>query len=77
MQDQFVIVLGEDQIDAGPLEFSVEKQLRVRDDDRIRGSVGGVNGFDVDVAIGMQGRTVSGKLGVKFARVIQMGHRNG
>ena len=50
MQDQFLIVLGKDQIDAGPLEISVEKQMRVRDDDRVRRSVGGVNRLDMDVA---------------------------
>ncbi len=39
MEDQCPIVAGKDQIDAGPLEFSVEKQMRVRDDDRIRGNM--------------------------------------
>ena len=75
LQDQFLIVPGKDQIDAGPLEISVEKQMRVRDDDRTRRSVRGVDGLDMDVAAGMQPRAVSGKLGVEFAGVIQNGHR--
>ena len=75
MQDQFLMVLRKDQIDAGPLEISVEKQLRVRDDNRARRNMRGVNRLDVDVAIGMQPRFVSGKAGVKFAGIIQKRHR--
>ena len=41
MQDQFVVVLGKHQIDAGPLEVAVEQQIRVRDDNRVRGRMGG------------------------------------
>ena len=42
MQDQFLVVLGKNEIDAGPLELSAEKQMRVGNDDRIRRSVRGV-----------------------------------
>ena len=67
MEGQFLIVPGKDQIDAGPLELSVKEQVRIRDDNRIRWSVRSVDGLDVEVAIGMQARPVSGSLGVKFA----------
>jgi hypothetical protein len=30
VKDEFLIVLGQDQVDAGPLEVCVEKQMRVR-----------------------------------------------
>ena len=51
LQDQFAIVPGKDQVDAGPLEVAVEQQLRVRDDNGARRSMGRVrrNGLDVDV----------------------------
>jgi hypothetical protein len=75
MQDQFLMVPGKDQIDAGPLEISIKKQLRVRDDDCIRGNMRSVNRLDVDVAIGIQPRSVSGKLGIESASIIQKGHR--
>ncbi len=39
VQDEFVIVLGQDQIDAGPLEVCVEKQMRVRNNDRVCGNL--------------------------------------
>ncbi len=73
MQDQFVVVPGKDQVDAGPLEISVEKQLRVRDDDGVRRRVRSVPGnrLDMGMALGMQTRAVSRELGVEFARVIQ------
>ena len=68
-----MVVFGKDQIDAGPPEVTVEKQLRVGDDDRIRRRVRRMrsNGFDMAMPIGMQAPTISGKLGVEFARVIQ------
>jgi hypothetical protein len=77
VQDQFAVVFGNDQVDAGSLEISVEKQLRVRDDDGIRRSVRGVrrNGLDMDLPTGMQARAVSRELGIKFAGVIQRTHR--
>jgi hypothetical protein len=67
MQDQFLGVLGKDQIDAGTLEFSVEKQVRIRNDNRVRRNVRGVNRLDVDGPIRMQPRALSRKLGVEFA----------
>ena len=36
MQHEFVVVLGQDQIDAGPLEVAVEQQMRIRDDNGVR-----------------------------------------
>ncbi len=35
VQDQLLIVSRKDQIDAGPREVAVEKQMRIRNDDRI------------------------------------------
>jgi len=73
MQDQLVAVLRKHQIDAGPLEVAVEKQLAVRDDDRIRWRVRGVrlDRLDMGMSNGVRTRAVSGKLGVEFAGVIQ------
>ena len=73
VQDQFVVVLGKDQVDAGPLEVAVEQQMRVGNDDRIRRRMRRVRGNRLDVAMPMrmQARAVSGKLGVEFASVIQ------
>ena len=36
VHDQFVVVLGKDQVDAGPLEVSVEQQLGIRNRDAAR-----------------------------------------
>ena len=54
--DQFVVVLGKDQVKAGSLEISVEQQLRIGDDNRIRRSVrsGRRNGFEVAVRMRMR-----------------------
>ena len=41
MQDQFLVVVGQHQVDAGALEVSAEQQLSVGDDDGIRGSMRG------------------------------------
>ena len=41
LQDQLLVVVGKDQVDAGSLEIAVEQQMRVRNDDRIRWRVGG------------------------------------
>ncbi len=41
LQDQFVVVLGQDQVDAGSLEIPVEQQMRIRDDNGVRRRVGG------------------------------------
>ena len=71
MQDQFSIILRKDQINAGPREFSAEKQMRVRDDDRIRRNVRSMKRLDVAVAVRMMAEAVNGNFGVKFARVIQ------
>src|SRR5947209_19707596 len=38
-QEQFVVILGKDQVNAGSLEIAVEQQMRSGDDDRIRGGV--------------------------------------
>ena len=73
VQDQFVVVAGKDEVDAGPLEIAVEEQLRVRNDDgvrrRMRRMLG--NRLDVGMPLGMQTRAVSRERGVEFAGVIQ------
>ena len=76
-QDELLVVLGKNQVDAGSLEISVKEQLCVRDDNRVRRSVRRRNGLDVDVPVGMRTQAISGQLGVsgqrgvEFAGVIQ------
>jgi hypothetical protein len=36
LQNQFVVVLGKDEVDARPLEVSLKKQIGVRNDDGVR-----------------------------------------
>ena len=36
VQDEFVVVPGQDQVDAGALEIAIEQELRIGNDDRIR-----------------------------------------
>ena len=73
VQDQLLVVLGKDEVDARPLEVAVEEQLCVGNDDRARRSVGGMRGDGLDMAmlVGMQARAVSGKLAVEFTGIIQ------
>jgi hypothetical protein len=68
-----VVVCGKDQVKAGSLEISVEKQLRVRNDNGIRRSVRGTrrNRLDMDVRIGMKAQAVGRQVGVEFANEIQ------
>jgi len=71
VKHQFGVVLGQDQVDAGPFEVRVEKQMRVGNDDRVCWNLGR--------AVNRYGRTrrlmptgaIGGKRGVKFASVIQ------
>ena len=42
LQNQFVIVFGNNEIGAGALEISVEQQVRIRNDDGARRYRGGV-----------------------------------
>ena len=67
LHDPFVVVPGEDQVDAGPLEVAVEQQIRVRDDDGVRRRVRGMV-----MGIGMGTRAVNVQLGVEFADEIQL-----
>ena len=39
VKDQFAVVVGQDQVDARPLEVRIEKQVRVGNDDRVRGNL--------------------------------------
>ena len=77
VQHQLLLVVGKHEVDAGPLEISVEEQLRVRNDDGACGRVRRVRGnaFHMGMPIGMQARPVSSKLGVEFAGVVQRPHR--
>jgi hypothetical protein len=68
VQDQFLMVLGKDQINTGPLEFSVEEQMRIRHDDRARRDMGSPNRLDVVVEMLA---AVSGKLRFECTSVIQ------
>jgi hypothetical protein len=65
-----VVVPGQDQVDAGSLEISVEQQVRVRNEDRIYGRMRG-DRIDVKVGIGMRTCAINGQFGIEFARVIQ------
>ncbi len=49
LQDQFVVVFGKDEVDAGSLEISVEQQLRVRDDNGAGGRP--MRGHRIDVGV--------------------------
>jgi hypothetical protein len=40
VKHEFGVVLGQDQVDAGPFEVRVEKQMRVGNDDRVRRNLG-------------------------------------
>ena len=68
-----MIVLGEDEVDAGPLEVASEKQVRVRDDNCIRRSVGRVlgKGLDMGMRTGMRPGTINRQIGVELANKIQ------
>ncbi len=74
LQDQFVVVLGNNQVDAGSPKISIQKQIRVGDDNRIRRSVRRRN--DV-MPMGMRTQAITGQLGVngqldiKFAGIVQ------
>ena len=72
VQDEFAVVLGKDQVDAGSREIAVEQKLRVGNQDRIRGGVRGQM-IDVDIGGRMRARAVRRNRGVKFANVIQRG----
>ena len=71
LHDPFVVVPGEDQVDAGPPEVAVEQQIRVRDDDGVRRRVRGYR-IDMVTGIGMSTRTVNVQLGIEFADEIQL-----
>src|SRR6266481_3856606 len=72
-QEQFVVILGKDQVNAGSLEIAVEQQMRSGDDDRIRGGVrsGWRNSLEVAMRMRMRAWTSNGEHGIIFAGVIQ------
>ena len=76
LHDPFVVVPGEDQVDAGPLEVAVEQQIRVRDDDGARRRVRGYR-IRMVMSIGMSTRTVNVQVGSEFADGTQWPPRNG
>ena len=63
LQDQFVVVLGKNQVDAGPLEISIEKQLRVGDELHPKERAARETVWPRR----MRTRTVIRQLGIKFA----------
>src|SRR5216683_6970267 len=75
-QDQFVVLVGQDKVDTGSLEISVEQELRVGDDDGARGSVQGMrrHGIDVKMPMRMRTRAIKRQLGIEFAGVVQKSH---
>jgi hypothetical protein len=70
VQDQLLVVVGQDQVDARPLEVSAEQQLGVGDDNRIRGSMRG-RAIDMRMHHGMRIRPINRQLRVEFANEIQ------
>ena len=71
LQDQFAVVPGQDQVDAGSLEISVEQQLRVGDDNGASGGPMCRHRIDVDVRMVRRTRAIKRQFGVEFAGVIQ------
>jgi hypothetical protein len=63
------MILGQNQVDAGSLEVSVEQQLRVGNDDRIRRRVRRMlrKSLKMGVPMAIMARDISRKLGVEFA----------
>jgi hypothetical protein len=77
MKNKLAAVVGKNEIDAGSLELSAEKHVRIGNDDRIRRNMSGVNRLGVEMAARMQTQSVGGNLGVEiaveFAEVIHWG----
>jgi hypothetical protein len=69
VQDEFVIVLRQDQVDARALEIGIEQEMRVGNDDRIRGRMH-MAGIQMD-EMRMIPQAFRGNRAVKFASVIQ------
>jgi hypothetical protein len=69
VQDQFVVALGQDQVNAGALEVGVEQEMRIGNDDRIRRRMDMAR-IQLD-EVGMIPRPFRGKSAVKLASVIQ------
>ena len=65
VQDELVIVTGEDQVDAGAFEIGIEQEMRVGNDDRICRRMD-MAGIEMD-EMGMIPRAVRGNRAVKFA----------
>jgi hypothetical protein len=76
MQDQFVVVVGQDQVDAGSLELSAEQQLGVRDDNGIRRSVRR-RAIDMCMHSGVRNRAINRQLGVEITNEIQWATKKG
>ena len=70
-----MIVLGKNQVDARALEISVEKQLRIGHDYRVRRRMRTVprNRLDVGLVLKKKTQTVGRMTGIDFAGVIQRG----
>ena len=68
-----MVVFGKDQVNAGSLEIAVEKQLRVRNDNRARRNVRSLrsDALDMGMRMGMRPRIVNRQFGVEFADEIQ------
>ena len=73
VQDEFVVVAGQDQVDAGPLEVAGEQQMGVGNDDGVRRRMRR-NAIDMDMpmVVGSPGPS-AGSIGIEFAGQTQMG----
>jgi hypothetical protein len=69
VQDEFIVVVGQDEVAARTLEIGAEQKMRVGNDDRIRRRMR-MAGVQMD-EMGMIPRAVRGNRAVKFASVIQ------
>ena len=69
VQNDFAAFAGENEVDAGALEFRAEQQLRVRNDDGVRRNVVCMDGFGIKMRAWVLAKRV-GNLGIQFAEVI-------
>jgi len=76
MQDEFAIVLGQDQVDAGTLEVRVEQELRIGNDDRVRRRMR-MAGVKMDIGMGGAPMASRRNPAVEFASVIQRATTSG
>ena len=76
VNDEFVAVMGQDEVDAGPLELAMEQEIGIGNNERaVRRVSMPRDGKRIDMAFGGRAKTlaIQGGRGIKFASVIQRG----